>query len=70
MKVENRGNSCFISHEGVSVFFNKQKEGDYTIRVNKQNVHDGFTDKWSTVAEMHTDKEAYKKLIAEMSRLV
>ena len=71
MKVENRGDSCFIAHEGVSIFFNFTKEGTYHIRVNKQNIYDGFKDKWGIVAEMkNVDKDSFKRLIAEMSKLV
>ena len=56
MKIEKRGESVFISHNGLTVFFNKQKEG-YTIKATER-LQDGS---WRTAGEMSITSEEWAR---------
>jgi hypothetical protein len=64
VKVEKRGDSCFISHNGLTLFFNKQPSG-YQIRVQKREG-----EKWTLVGEMQVEKTAYLELLNVMKQLL
>lgn len=72
MKVEKRGDSCFISHNDLTIFFNKRVKdevlgtGDYQIRVQKRE-RDG---QWHLVGEMEVEKAAYLELLLLMKELM
>jgi hypothetical protein len=72
VKIEKRGDSCFISHNGLTLFFNKRVKdemlgvGDYQIRVQKRE-RDG---QWHLVGEMQVEKAAYLELLILMKELM
>ena len=66
MKIEKRDNSVFISHEGLTVFFNRYREGS-TVRVTSR----GAGDVWSEAAKMNLSTEDLKRfagLLGELTR--
>jgi hypothetical protein len=63
VKVEKRGDSCFISHNGLTIFCNKRPDG-YEFRVQtRQN------EKWSLAGDMMVDREAYLQLVEFLKQL-
>lgn len=64
VKVEKRDQSCFISHNGLTLFFNKQAVG-YQIRVQKREG-----EQWRLVGEMQVEKPAYVELMKVMKELL
>ncbi len=69
VKVEKRGDSCFISHNGLTLFFNKQPSG-YQIRVQKRENMGLAEERWVLVGEMQVEKAAYLELLNVMKQLL
>jgi hypothetical protein len=63
VKVERRGESCFISHNGLTIFCNKRPEG-YEFRVQTRK-----NEQWSLAGEMMVDKKAYAQFIELLKQL-
>jgi len=61
LKVEKRGNSGFISHNGLTIFFNKHAR-DYDIRVQKAEQKQDGKREWHLVGQMTVENEAFKQL--------
>jgi len=69
LKVEMRGNSCFISHNGLTVFFNRFHDKQthkvtFNIRVHKAEKQNGngLSKVWKPVGEMDVSAEDYALL--------
>lgn len=64
MKIERRGNTVFIAHNKLAIFFNRGK-GGYVVRVNK-----GFEDdSWTTVGEMDVEPDQLRRLLEALGDL-
>ena len=63
VKVEKRGDSCFISHNGLTIFVNKRPEG-YEFRVQTRK-----SEQWSLAGEMMVDKQAYAQFVELLKQL-
>jgi hypothetical protein len=77
LKIERRGDSCFISHNGLTIFFNKFQDKKthelvFNIRVNAADYEQGsgLVKKWRSVGEMHVDRAGFDKLCTTMNQLV
>jgi hypothetical protein len=69
MKIEKRGNSGFISHEGLTVFFNKYAT-HYTISVQKAEQRSDGQRVWLKVGTMTVEKLEFKQLQQVLASLV
>jgi len=63
VKVERRGESCFISHSGLTIFCNKLPDG-YEFRV--QTRKDG---KWSLAGEMQVEPLDFQRFVEFLIKL-
>jgi len=78
LKVELKENAAFISHNGVTIFFNKYTDRKthkqtFMIRVTKEEFEpgNGLRKRWHVVAEMFdVSREAYDKLCTVLNQLV
>ena len=57
MKVERNSRGAFISHDGLTIFFND----DGTIKVTRRDDSPVFS-QYHTVGEIKADRESIKKL--------
>jgi hypothetical protein len=58
LKVEARGNSVFISHNGLTVFLNRTREG-YTIKATER-LENGD---WREAGFMRVESEDFKQFV-------
>lgn len=66
MKIEKRDNSVFVSHEGLTVFFNRYREGS-TVRVTTRDQQDV----WHEAGKMNLSNDDLKRfadLLGDLAR--
>lgn len=63
VKVERRGQSCFISHNGLTIFCNKMP-GGYEFRVQTRK-----NGEWSLAGEMLVKPEDYQQFVEFLKQL-
>lgn len=73
MKLEKRENTVFVSHGGLTVFFNALKNREtgekfYSINVN-QNTGDRANSKWETVGQMTVNPDLFNELALGLASL-
>lgn len=67
-KVEKRGNSVFISHDGLTVFFNRYGS-EYGIKATYRETNNPMADKWLEAGRMSVDRESMDKLVKLLAEL-
>ena len=66
MKIEKRDNTVFVSHEGLTVFFNRYKEGS-TVRVTTRDDKDV----WHEAGKMNlsnVDLKRFAEMLGDLAR--
>jgi hypothetical protein len=63
VKVEKRGDSCFISHNGLTIFCNKRPDG-YEFRVQTRK-----NDQWSLAGEMKVESPDFQRFADLLKQL-
>jgi len=69
LKVEKRGDSVFISHNGLTVFFNRFKDG-YGIKATYREASNPLADKWLEAGKMSVDVADFDLLVKLLRELV
>lgn len=68
MKVERRGNSVFISHNGLTLFFNRYGS-EYSIKATTRESSNPMAEKWLAAGKMRVDRAAFDKLVELLTEL-
>ena len=73
MKIENRGDTVFVSHNGLTIFFNKRKNnttGEPFIAVNV-HFNEGMQEdkKWRKIADMILSTNNLTELNSQLTNL-
>ena len=64
MKVEKRGESCFISHSGLTIFCNKHPDGyEFRVQTRKNGV-------WKLAGEMLVNPADYQAFVEFLKQLL
>jgi hypothetical protein len=69
VKIERRENSVFVSHNGLTVFFNRFKDG-YGIKTTYREQSNPLADKWLVAGKMSVNNTDYDRLVKLLGELV
>ncbi len=61
MKIERRGYSVFIAHNGTTIFANKHVDGTYSLKISSRVTNEKDVQYWVTTGEIDVRAEDFKQ---------